>query len=215
MFHVSGLRASLCEPYRSANGGIGAALRIIVACMILLLVGGCTQKMADQPKVKPLAASDFFSDGQSARSLPPDTVARSDTYNDMMLTTGKVNGQDTQVFPFPITRSVLLRGQDLFNAFCSVCHDRTGSANGMVVQNGYSSPPVLYSDRLLSAPVGHFFDVITNGSNLSDVMPSYASQISIPDRWAIVAYIRALQLSQNATLNDVPPDIRPTLEAQP
>lgn len=185
-----------------------------VVCIVLVLAG-CAQKMADQPKVKPLAASDFFPDGQSARPLPPDTVSRSDSYNDELLNTGKVNGKDAEVFPFPITREVLLRGQERFNIFCSVCHDRTGSANGMVVQNGYAQPPVLYSDRLINAPVGHFFDVITNGFAAADQMPSYASQIPVTDRWAIVAYIRALQLSQNAKLDDVPPEVRPTLEAQP
>jgi len=187
---------------------------ILVLCATLILAG-CAQKMADQPKAKPLSASDFFADGQSARPLPPDTVSRSDSYNDELLNTGKVNGQDSTVFPFPVTRPILLRGQELFNAFCSTCHDRTGSANGMVVQNGYAQPPALWSDRLINAPVGHFFDVITKGSSLADQMPSYASQISVNDRWAIVAYIRALQLSQHATIDDVPADARKTLEAQP
>ncbi len=188
--------------------------QVILAICAVFFLAGCAQKMADQPKAKPLDASDFFPDGQSARPLPPDTTSRNDTYNDELLNTGKVNGQDSTVFPFPITRPIILRGEDLFNVFCATCHDRTGSANGMVVQNGYAQPPVLWSDRLVSAPVGHFFDVITNGSSLQDVMPSYASQISITDRWAIVAYIRALQLSQNATLNDVPANERATLEAQ-
>jgi hypothetical protein len=188
--------------------------QVCAVLCLLLLPTGCAQQMAVQPKVKPLTSSNFFPDGQSARGLPPDTVARSDTVNDELLTTGKVNGQDATVFPFPITREIILRGEDEFNVYCSVCHDRTGSANGMVVQNGYAMPPVLYSDRLIAAPVGHFFDVITNGFSAQDQMPSYASQISINDRWAIVAYIRALQLSQHATLNDVPPDVRSTLQAQ-
>lgn len=189
--------------------------QVILALGALILLAGCSQKMADQPKVKPLAGSDFFPDGQSARPLPPDTVAQGDAYDDTLLNTGKVNGDDATVFPFPITSDIMLRGQVLFNAYCSVCHDRTGSANGIVVQKGYAQPPVLTSDRLVKAPVGHFFDVITNGFSAADVMPSYASQIQVRDRWAIIAYIRALQLSQNATLDDVPPEIRPTLEAQP
>lgn len=180
----------------------------------MLLVAGCAQKMADQPKVKPLAASDFFADGQSARPLPADTVFRSDMYDDVLLNTGKVNGEDAEIFPFPITHELLLRGQERYNIFCSVCHDRMGSAKGIVVQKGYAEPPVLTSDRLIKAPVGHFFDVITNGFSATDQMPSYAAQIPVKDRWAIIAYIRALQLSQHATLDDVPPDMRATLEAQ-
>ena len=190
--------------------------QIALALCLLMVIAGCAQKMADQPKVRPLSGSDFFADGQSARPLPPDTVALSDPYNnDELLYTGKVDGEDATVFPFPITREIIQRGQQRFNIYCSVCHDRTGSANGMAVQHGYASPPVLYTQTLIDAPVGHFFDVITNGFAAADEMPSYASQIPVNDRWAIVAYIRALQLSQHATLDDVPPDERTTLEAQP
>ncbi len=188
--------------------------RIYLTVGAMFLVAGCAQKMADQPKLKPLAASDFFADGQAARPLPADTVFRSETYDDVLLNTGKVNGEDAEIFPFPITREVLLRGQERFNIFCAVCHDRMGSAKGIVVQKGYAEPPVLTSDRLIKAPVGHFFDVITNGFSAADQMPSYAAQIPVKDRWAIIAYIRALQLSQHATLDDVPPDVRATLEAQ-
>ncbi len=188
--------------------------RIYLTVGAMFLVAGCAQKMADQPKVKPLTASDFFADGQAARPLPADTVFRSETYDDVLLNTGKVNGEDAEIFPFPITREVLLRGQERFNIFCAVCHDRMGSAKGIVVQKGYAEPPVLTSDRLIKAPVGHFFDVITNGFSAADQMPSYAAQIPVKDRWAIIAYIRALQLSQHATLDDVPPDVRATLEAQ-
>jgi mono/diheme cytochrome c family protein len=188
--------------------------RVWLAACAVVLAAGCAQKMADQPKVKPLAASDFFADGQAARPLPPDTVFHSDTANDDLLNTGKVNGEDADVFPFPITKEVLLRGQERFNIYCAVCHDRTGSAKGIVVQKGYAEPPILTSDRLINERVGHFFDVITNGFSAADQMPSYAAQIPVRDRWAIVAYIRALQLSQHATLDDVPPEVRPTLEAQ-
>ena len=189
--------------------------RAFAAVLAMLFLAACAQKMADQPKVKPLTGSDFFGDGQSSRPLPPDTVSQSDAPDDELLTTGMVNGKPADLFPFPITRDILLRGQQLFNAYCSVCHDRTGSANGMVVQKGYASPPVLYIDRLVQEPAGYFFDVITNGFSATDLMPSYGSQIQIKDRWAIIAYIRALQLSENAKIDDVPPDIRPTLEAQP
>ena len=185
---------------------------IVLAAAILL--AGCAQQMANQPKVKPLTASDFFADGQASRPLPPNTIPRSDVVNDELLNTGQINGQDADLFPFPITRDILLRGQEEFNIYCAVCHDRTGSANGMVVQNGYTAPPVLYDNSVIDNPVGFYFGVITSGFSATDVMPSYASQISVNDRWAIVAYIRALQLSQHATLNDVPPEVRPTLEAQ-
>ncbi len=188
--------------------------RAFLSACAVLLMSACTQKMADQPKVKPLSASDFFIDGQSARPLPPDTVFRSDSSNDELLNTGKVNGEDADVFPFPITKEVLLRGQERFNIYCAVCHDRIGSAKGIVVQKGYAEPPILTSDRLIEERPGHFFDVITNGFSAADQMPSYAAQIPVRDRWAIVAYIRALQLSQHAALDDVPPEVRPTLEAQ-
>lgn len=188
--------------------------RVWLAVCAVLLLAGCAQTMANQPKVKPLAASDFFADGQSARPLPPDTVFRSDSANDDLLNTGKVNGENADVFPFPITKDVLLRGQERFNIYCAVCHDRTGSAKGIVVQKGYAEPPILTSDRLIKERPGYFFDVITNGFSAVDQMPSYAAQIPVRDRWAIVAYIRALQLSQRATLDDVPPEVRPTLEAQ-
>ena len=187
---------------------------LLLLCTVLSLTA-CAQKIADQPKIKPLTASDFFADGQSARPLPLDTVSRSDLYNDELLTTGKVDGKFADLFPYPITRDTLLRGQTLFNTFCSVCHDRTGSANGMVVQNGYASPPVLYSDEVLAERAGIIFSAITNGYFANDEMPSYASQIAVRDRWAIVAYVRALQLSQHATLDDVPSEERAALEAQP
>ncbi len=112
--------------------------------------------------------------------------------------------------PFPVTKDVLVRGQERFNIYCSPCHDRVASGNGIVVQRGYLPPPTFHSDRLRSAPVGHFFDVMTNGFG---AMPSYALQVPVRDRWNIAAYIRALQLSQNATINDVPPDQRNQLQS--
>ncbi len=189
--------------------------RVCVALCALLVLTGCTQKMANQPAIKPLAANSFFTDGQGARPLPPDTVARNAALNDELLNTGMINGKEADLFPFPITKAILLRGQEQYNIFCAVCHDRVGSARGIVVQKGYAEPPILTSKRLIEEPAGHIFDVITNGFAATDEMPSYAAQIPVRDRWAIVAYIRALQLSQYATINDVPPEIRATLEAQP
>lgn len=178
----------------------------------LLLLAGCQQKMADQPRYEPLAKSDFFGDDRSARPLVEGTVARGDLRSDEELYTGKVKGQLTETPPFVVTKNILLRGQERFDIFCSPCHDRIGSGQGMVVRRGLRPPPSLHIDRLRTAPAGHFFDVISHGFG---IMPDYAAQISPEDRWAIVAYIRALQLSQNAKLSDVPEAERRSLEAKP
>jgi mono/diheme cytochrome c family protein len=165
--------------------------------------------MHDQPKYIPLRESTFFNDGRSARPLVAGTVARGQLHEDALLYTGKVNGADATVFPFPIDERVMVRGQERFNIYCSPCHARTGSGDGMVVRRGYRRPPSFHDDRLRSAPIGHFFDVVSNGFG---AMPDYAAQIPAEDRWAIVAYIRALQLSEHATLSDVPPDRRGELK---
>lgn len=159
--------------------------------------------MGVAPRYDPLAPSDFFADGQSARQPAADTVARGHAEDDTLLFSGTQNGQPATVFPFAITADVLTRGQDRFNIYCSPCHGETGYGNGMIVQRGFTQPPSFHDERLRQAPVGHFFDVITNGLG---AMPSYASQIPVRDRWAIIAYIRALQLSQNVNVNDLSPD---------
>lgn len=182
---------------------------VAVLAALALLATACYQKMAENPRYDPLEPSSFFADGSSARPLPADTVARGHLRDDSLLFTGKINNEPVDQFPFPITREVLLRGQERFNIYCAPCHGPTGEGDGMVVQRGFSRPPSYHSDRLRQAPVGHFFDVMTNGFG---VMPSYAAQIPVRDRWAIAAYIRALQLSQHATLDDVPPDVRQQLE---
>jgi mono/diheme cytochrome c family protein len=164
--------------------------------------------MANQPKLDPLDASSFFPNGSSAQALVPDTVPRGQPRDDTLLFTGKQNGQDSTVFPAPVTLAMVQRGQQRFNVYCAPCHGETGQGNGMVVQRGYSPPPSFHQDRLRCAPVGHFFDVITNGFG---AMPSYAPQVPAVDRWAIIAYIRALQLSQNAPLDAVPADQRAAL----
>jgi mono/diheme cytochrome c family protein len=163
--------------------------------------------MHDQPKYVPLRESAFFGDSRSARPIVPGTVARGRLNDDALLYTGKVDASggpgktDAEVFPFPITDAILARGQERYNIYCSPCHGRTGQGDGMVVRRGYRRPPSYHQDRLRSAPVGHFFDVISNGFG---AMPDYAAQISPEDRWAVVAYLRALQLSEHATLADVP-----------
>ena len=157
--------------------------------------------MQDQPKYKAFQASPFFEDGRASRPLVAHTVARGHLDDDTLLYTGKSGGVLAAVFPFPVTRAVLDRGHERYDIFCSPCHDRVGNGNGMIVQRGYRRPPSLHDARLRAAATGYFFDVITNGFG---VMPSYAMQVPVRDRWAIVAYIRALQLSQHATLADVP-----------
>ena len=157
--------------------------------------------MHDQPKFVPLRQSTFFSDSRSARPLVAGTVARGQLRDDVLLYTGKANGKDADMFPFLIDGKVMSRGQE-------PCHGRTGQGDGMIVRRGYRRPPTYHQDRLRDAPVGHFFDVITNGFG---AMPDYAAQIRPDDRWAIIAYVRALQLSEHATINDVPPTDRDKL----
>ncbi len=183
--------------------GAGWARRLWWGGLLLSgLAAACQQEMADQPRHKPLARSEFFGDERSARPLVPGTVARGRLDADEPFFSGKSGGVLVEVFPFPVTREVLERGQDRYTIFCAPCHDRVGNGQGMVVQRGFRPPPSFHSDRLRVAPVGHFYDVITSGFG---AMPAYAAQVPPRDRWAIVAYIRALQLSQNAALADVPP----------
>lgn len=182
---------------------------LLLACAAL---AGCRQDMQDQPRYKPLAATDFFGDGRSARPLPPGTVARGDLRIDKVRYTGKDGSTEVDYFPFPITRADVLRGQERFNIYCSPCHGRLGDGNGMIVRRGFQKAGDYHTEKLLKAPAGHFFDVITSGFG---AMPSYASRVEPDDRWRIVAYIRALQLSENATIDDVPAGERTRLEAQP
>jgi len=164
--------------------------------------------MHDQPKYEALEASDFFSDGRSARPIVEGTVARGHLNEDTLLFQGKLNGKPAEVFPFPITLQDLDCGQERYNIYCTPCHDRLGNGEGMVVRRGFRRPPSYHIDRLRQAPPGYLFDVITNGFG---AMQDYSAQIAVRDRWAIVAYIRALQLSQNARLADVPESERNSL----
>jgi mono/diheme cytochrome c family protein len=177
--------------------------------MSALVLSGCRQDMHDQPKYIPLRQSAFFNDARSARPIVEGTVARGQLRDDELTFTGKVNGQDATVFPMAVNGQTMARGQERFNIHCSPCHGRTAQGDGMVVLRGYRRPPSLHQDRLRDAPVGHFFDVMTNGFG---AMPDYAAQITAQDRWAIIAYIRALQLSEHATLADVPPADRSRLQ---
>ena len=164
--------------------------------------------MASQPSYRPLVPSDFFADGMSARTRVPGTVARGELVIDDFLHTGKVGGKDGDGFPFPVTAEVMNRGQERFNIFCSECHGRLGDSNGMIPSRGFGRPPSFHTDILRNAVTGHFFDVMTNGFGS---MPSYNVQVPVEDRWAIIAYIRALQLAQNGTLDDLSPGQRASL----
>ena len=164
--------------------------------------------MHDQPKYVPLRESTFFADSRSARPLVEGTVARGQLRDDELTYTGRVNGRDAAVLPGAVTPATMARGRERFDIYCSPCHGRTGQGDGMVVQRGYRRPPSFHQDRLREAPVGHFFDVITNGFG---VMPDYSSQVKVSDRWAIVAYVRALQLAEHASVSEVPLDRRSAL----
>ena len=168
----------------------------------LAVMTGCRIDMHVQPKVLPLTHSDFFEDGRGSRSLVPGTVARGQLKEDTYLYTGMINGKPGDMMPFPATREVLERGRQRFNIYCSPCHSAIGDGNGMIVQRGFRHPPSFHSPALRQAPLGHFYDVMTNGFG---VMPDYSAQVPTNDRWAIAVYIRVLQLSQNATAADVPP----------
>jgi mono/diheme cytochrome c family protein len=175
-----------------------------VGLLALLAIAGCRQDMHDQPKFKPLARSDFYPDLRSARPLPEGTVARGQQHEDTYFYTGMIPGTNNpgDWMPFPVTADVLQRGRERFNIYCAPCHSRLGDGNGYVPSRGFARrPPSFHIDRLRKAPLGYFFDVMTHGFGM---MPDYASQIPPNDRWAIVTYIRALQLSQNATTAEVP-----------
>jgi hypothetical protein len=165
--------------------------------------------MHDQPRYKPLAKSDFFDDRRAARPLVAGTVARGHLKEDPVFHTGKAGADFTPVLPMPVTMELLLRGQLRFETNCSPCHGRTGRGDGMVVQRGFKKPSSFHVDRLRQVPVGYLYDVITSGFG---AMSDYAAQVTPRDRWAIVAYVRALQLSQRAPLDDVPADKRAELE---
>ena len=183
-----------------------ARLSVVVAAAAL---AGCRQDMHDNPRYEPLEATTFFADGRASRVFAANTVARGTLREDTHLYQGRVDGQLATTFPMAVTAQTMARGQERFNVFCAPCHGRTGTGNGMVVQRGFRAPPSYSEERLRNAPVGYFFDVMTNGFG---AMQDYAAQTPVQDRWAITAYIRALQFSQNARLEDVPADRRADLD---
>ena len=198
---------------RPAASGPARARGLSLACLgvIVLLLAGCRLDMHVQPKYLPYEPTNFFSDGRSERQPVPGTVARGQLRVDELLYSGTENGVESNRFPFPITRADLERGRERFNIYCTPCHDYTGSGHGMIVERGFPQPPSYHIKRLREAPVGHFYQVMTNGFG---AMYSYAARVSPADRWRIAAYIRVLQLSENATINDVPEADRAKLAAQ-
>jgi mono/diheme cytochrome c family protein len=170
---------------------------------------GCRQDMHDAPSYSPLEESAFFADGRSQRMPPANTVARGTLHADTHFYEGKIDGVLADTFPVVVNEALMQRGRERFNVFCSPCHGRTGQGDGMVVQRGLRAPSSFHVDRLREQPAGYFFDVMTRGFG---AMQDYASQVSPADRWAIVAYIRALQTSQNATIDDVPVEKRAELK---
>jgi mono/diheme cytochrome c family protein len=186
----------------------GHALRYIHLLFALSLtasLSGCRQDMHDQPKFVPLRGTTFFADNRSARSQVAGTVARGQGQSGSYFLTGMSGGKEGDGLPIPVTLSVLERGQERFNIYCSPCHSRVGNGEGRIVQRGYHQAANFHSERLHEAPAGHFFNVITHGYG---AMPDYHVELAPADRWAVVAYIRALQLSQNAKTSDVVPGAR-------
>jgi mono/diheme cytochrome c family protein len=171
----------------------------------------CRQDMHDQPKYEPLERSAFFGDERSARPLVEGTVARGHLQDNPEYFTGKTGEAFITTFPLEVTEELVQRGQERYNIFCTPCHGVVGDGLGMIVRRGFKKPPSFHIDRLRQSPPGYFYDVMTNGFG---VMSSYAEQVPVKDRWAITAYVRALQLSQHATLDDVPPEKRKELEAE-
>jgi hypothetical protein len=171
----------------------------LLICVSFLCIA-CHNDMYQKSRYKPLEESSFFKDGSSSRPLVPHAIARGQFENDPAFFTGKIGDILVNTFPFPVTSDVLKRGQERFNINCSVCHGRDGFGAGIIVQRGFPTPPSFHTERLRTAPAGHFFDVITNGYG---VMYPYRDRVTVEDRWAIVAYIRALQFSQNANVSEI------------
>lgn len=188
--------------------------RRVGRCCVALLIcalAACRQDMHDQPRFEPLEASSLFSDGRSSRPRVPGTIARGEREYDAHLLDGRVNGELATTFPMEVTREVLERGRERYDVFCSACHDRAGTGRGIVVERGLKQPASFHVERLRKVPPGYVFDVITRGFG---AMYDLAEHVPPDDRWAITAYVRALQRSQNATLTDVPEAERARLQAE-
>ncbi len=181
-------------------------ISVSAACAMTLVLAGCRQDMQDQPKFYPQRGTTLFADGRSVRPQVENTVGRDQLHEDSYFYTGLQDGKEGDGLPIPLTAATMQRGQERFNIYCTPCHSRVGNGDGMIVQRGYRPAGNFHTDRLRSAPLGHFFAVMTNGYG---AMPDYSAQLSPADRWAVAAYIRALQLSQNAKSSDLPAGAHP------
>jgi hypothetical protein len=188
---------------------LNVVIKISWLVICLGLVAGCALDMREQPRYEAFEKSTFFGDNLSARPRVADTIAHDQLRIDQHLYTGQINGEFAPTFPFTVTLEVLQRGQERFNIFCTPCHGRVGDGQSIMVEYGLEAPPSFHSQDMRGQAPGYYFDIITRGTR---VMPSYASRIPPEDRWAIIAYIRALQLSQNADLSNVPPQEVPNLD---
>jgi mono/diheme cytochrome c family protein len=195
---------------KTASVALRGGLAVLVVLGALGAIG-CRQDMHDQPKLKPYRSSAFFADGSGMRPLPAHTVARGTLHEDSHFYTGRMpDGSMATELPMPMTRALLKRGQERFTIYCTPCHGQLGDGRGMVVRRGYKQPSSYHDERLRQVPIGYFFDVMTNGFA---VMPSYAPQVPPEDRWAIAAYIRALQLSQHVDATALSDAERAALDA--
>lgn len=184
---------------------------LLTATLSAVALTGCYQKMGVQPALDPYDSSEFFDNNMSARPRVEGTVAQGELFEDEFLHTGNEGGQPAQRFPFAVTEDVLDRGQERYNIYCMPCHGPTGEGDGMIVRRGFKQPTSFHADTVRAQPEGYYFTVITQGYG---VMPSYKAQVPAEDRWAIIAYMRALQLSQRATVVDIPQEELTRLEAQ-
>ena len=193
---------------------MGVSMRLGAACLLVVAAAGCRQDMHNGPGAQPLRESVFFKNGSSARPLVEGTVARGTLQDDVSFFTGKNGAAEVDALPFALTAEVLDRGEQRFGIYCTPCHGVTGQADGMIVRRGYRQPPSFHIDRLRQVPLGHFYDVMSNGFG---AMPDYKAQIAPRDRWAIAAYVRALQLSQHAVAAELSAEDRQKLSqpAQP
>jgi mono/diheme cytochrome c family protein len=192
---------------------MGRAARLAALAAAITCASGCRQDMHDEPRYEPLERSDFWGDQQSARHLVEGTVPRGGLQEDTVFHTGRTpDGQLATKFPMKVDHDLLARGRQRYNIYCSPCHDQVGTGQGMIVRRGFRVPPSFHIDRLRQVPDGYIVDVITRGFG---TMPDYSAQVPAADRWAITAYVRALQLSQNAPLSDLPESERRRLEATP
>jgi len=193
------------------RGELRWTARALFAASLLLGVSGCRQDMHNQPKYVTYRSSEFFPDGLSERQPIGNTVARGELREDAYFYSGKLGTKEGDRFPFPVTAAVMERGRERYDIYCSPCHSRVGDGNGMIVKRGYRQAANFHLPRYLSQPVGHYYDVISHGWG---AMPDYAAQIEPADRWAIAAYIRALQYAQSGSMADVPAEERGQLRDQ-